>query len=133
MSLTDPIADMLTRIRNAIVSRHETVLVPASRTKISIAKVLKEEGFIKDYEVLKGNTPQRVIKVHLSYGGKKQPALTGLQRVSKPGLRVYCQKGEIPRIYGGLGIAIISTSQGVMTGQQAWKKGLGGEVLCNVW
>ena len=133
MSLTDPIADMLTRIRNAIVSRHEFVLVPASRTKISIAKVLKEEGFIKDYEVLKGNTPQRVIKVHLSYGGKKQPVLTGLQRVSKPGLRVYCQKGEIPRIYGGLGIAIISTSQGVMTGQQAWKKGLGGEGLCYVW
>jgi len=133
MSLTDPIADMLTRMRNAIVSRHEFVLVPASRTKISIAKVLKEEGFIKDYEVLKGNTPQRVIKVYLSYAAKKQPVLTGLQRVSKPGLRVYCQKGEIPRIYGGLGIAIISTSQGVMTGQQAWKKGLGGEVLCYVW
>jgi small subunit ribosomal protein S8 len=133
MSFTDPIADMLTRIRNAIVSRHESVLVPASRTKISIAKVLKEEGFIKDYEVLKGNTPQRVIKVHLSYTGKKQPVLNGLQRVSKPGLRVYCPKGEIPRVFGGLGIAILSTSQGVMTGQQAWKKGLGGEVLCYVW
>jgi small subunit ribosomal protein S8 len=133
MSLTDPIADMLTRIRNAITSRHEFVLVPASRTKIAIAKVLKEEGFIKDYEVLKGNTPQRVIKIYLSYTGKKQPALTGLQRVSKPGMRVYCQKGEIPRIYGGLGIAVISTSQGVMTGQQAWKKSLGGEVLCYAW
>ncbi len=133
MSFTDPISDMLTRIRNALVSRHESVLVPASRTKISIAKVLKEEGFIKDYEVLKGNTPQRVIKVHLSYTAKKQPAVSGLQRVSRPGLRVYCQKGEIPRVYGGLGIAILTTSHGVMTGQQAWKKGLGGEVLCYVW
>jgi small subunit ribosomal protein S8 len=133
MTLTDPISDMLTRIRNAIVSRHEFVLAPASRTKISIAKIFKEEGFIKDYEVLKGNTPQRVIKIHLNYGSKKQPALSGLQRVSKPGLRVYCQKGEIPRVYGGLGIAVISTSQGVMTGKQAWKKGLGGEVLCYIW
>jgi small subunit ribosomal protein S8 len=133
MTLTDPISDMLTRIRNAIVSRHEFVLVPASRTKISIAKIFKEEGFIKDYEVLKGNTPQRVIKIHLNYGSKKQSALSGLQRVSTPGLRVYCQKGEIPRVYGGLGIAVISTSQGVMTGQQAWKKGLGGEVLCYLW
>ena len=133
MSLTDPIADMLTRIRNAIMARHEFVLVPASKMKISIAKVLKEEGFIKDYEVLKGNTPQRIIKVHLAYSEKKQAALNGLQRISKPGLRVYCQKGEIPRVYGGLGIAILSTSRGVMTGQQAWKNGLGGEVLCYVW
>lgn len=133
MSLTDPIADMLTRIRNAIISRHESVLVPASRIKISIAKVFKEEGFIKDYEVLKGNTPQRVIKIHLNYTDKKQPALSGLLRVSKPGLRVYCQKGEIPRVHGGLGIAVLSTPQGVMTGQQAWKKGMGGEVLCYVW
>jgi len=133
MSLSDPIADMLTRIRNAVTARHEFVLVPASRIKISIAKVLKEEGFIRDYEVLKGDTPQRVVKVYLVGAGKKQPVLNGLQRVSKPGLRVYCQKGEIPRVYGGLGIAILSTSQGVMTGQQAWKKGLGGEVLCYVW
>jgi small subunit ribosomal protein S8 len=133
MSFTDPISDMLTRIRNALVAKHESVLVPASRTKILIAKVLKEEGFIKNYEVLKGNTPQRVLKVHLSYTAKKQPAVSGLQRVSKPGLRIYCQKGEIPRVYGGLGIAILTTSQGVMTGQQAWKKGLGGEVLCYVW
>lgn len=133
MSLSDPIADMLTRIRNGVIARHEFLLVPASRIKISIAKVLKEEGFIKDYEVLKGNTPQRVIKIYLSYTGKKQSMLNGLQRVSKPSLRVYCRKGEIPRVYGGLGIAIVSTSQGVMTGQQAWKKGLGGEVLCYVW
>lgn len=133
MSLSDPIADMLTRIRNAIMARHEFTLVPASRIKISIAKVLKEEGFIKDYEVLKGNTPQREIKIHLGPTGEKQSVLHGLQRVSKPGLRVYCQKGEIPRVYGGLGIAIMSTSQGILTGQQAWKKGLGGEVLCYVW
>jgi small subunit ribosomal protein S8 len=133
MNLSDPIADMLTRIRNAVIARHEFVLVPASRVKISIAKVLKEEGFIKDYEVLKSNTPQRVIKIHLCYTGKKQPMLNGLQRVSKPSLRVYCKKGEIPRVYGGLGVSIVSTPQGVLTGQQAWKKGLGGEVLCYVW
>jgi len=133
VSLSDPIADMLTRIRNAINARHEFVLAPASRIKISIAKVLKEEGFIKDYEVLKGNTPQRVIKIYLSYAGKKQSMLNGLQRVSKPSVRVYCRRGETPRVYGGLGIAILSTSQGIMTGQQAWKKGLGGEVLCYVW
>jgi len=133
MSVSDPIADMLTRIRNAITARHEHVVVPASRVKISIAKVLKEEGFIKDYEVLKGTTPQRVIKIHLAYGGKWQSTVSGLQRVSKPSLRVYCGKGEIPRVYGGIGIAVLSTSKGVMTGQQAWKRGLGGEVLCYVW
>ena len=132
MSLSDPIADLLTRIRNAVTAKHEFVVVPASRIKISIAKVLKEEGFIKDYEVLKGNTPQRVIKIHLAYTDKKS-MLSGLQRVSKPGLRVYCKKGETPRIYGGLGIAILTTPQGVLTGQQAWRKGLGGEVLCYVW
>ncbi|MBE0479740.1 MAG: 30S ribosomal protein S8 [Dehalococcoidia bacterium] len=133
MSVSDPIADMLTRIRNGISARHEFVLVPASRIKIALAKVLKEEGFIRDYEVVKGNTPQRIIKVFLGYTGKKQPTLAGLQRVSKPGLRVYCRKGEIPRVFGGLGIAILSTSHGIMTGQQAWKKGLGGEVLCYAW
>ena len=133
MNVSDPIADMLTRIRNAVTARHEFVLVPASRVKISIAKVLKEEGFIKEYEVLKGSTPQRVIKIYLSYDEKKKSMLNGLQRVSKPSLRIYCRKGEIPRVYGGLGIAILSTSQGVLTGQQAWRKGLGGEVLCYVW
>jgi small subunit ribosomal protein S8 len=133
MSTSDPIADMLTRIRNAVTARHEFVLIPASRVKISIAKVLKEEGFIKDYEVLKGDTPQRLIKVHFSYDEKRKSMVNGLQRVSKPSLRIYCKKGEIPRVYGGLGIAILSTSQGVLTGQQAWKKGLGGEVLCYVW
>jgi small subunit ribosomal protein S8 len=115
------------------MARHESVQVPASRIKISIAKVLKEEGFIKDYEILKGSTPQRVIKIRLAYADRKQSAVSGLQRVSKPSLRVYCGKGEIPRVYGGMGVAVLSTSAGVLTGQQAWKKGLGGEVLCYVW
>lgn len=133
MSVTDSIADMLTRIRNAIMVRHDSVLIPASKTKISIAQILKDEGFIADYEVLKGDTPQRVIKIHLKYTGRKEPVLAGLKRVSKPGLRVYVGRGEIPRVYEGLGIAILSTPLGVMTGKQAWRKGVGGEVLCYVW
>lgn len=133
MSVTDVIADMLTRIRNANMTGSDFVLVPSSKTKISIAKVLKDEGFINDYEILKGDTPQRVIKVHLKYTEGKEPILKGLKRVSKPGLRVYAGKGEIPRVYGGLGIAILSTTEGIMTGKQAWRKGIGGEVLCYVW
>ncbi|GAI52354.1 unnamed protein product [marine sediment metagenome] len=100
--------------------------------KLAIARILKEEGFIKDYEVLKGK-PQRIIKIQLKYMDKKEPVLTGLQRVSKPGLRVYVQRSEIPRVYGGLGIAILSTAQGVMTGQQAWRQNAGGELICYVW
>ena len=130
--VTDPIADMLTRIRNAILARHDSVLVPASRMKLAIAKILKEEGFISDYEVLKGK-PQRVIKIYLKYAEKKEPVLTGLKRVSKPGLRIYVQRAEIPRVYGGLGIAIVSTSKGVMTGHQAWRQKVGGELLCYIW
>lgn len=133
MSVTDSIADMLTRIRNAIMVRHDSVLIPASKAKISIAQILKDEGFIADYEVLKGDTPQRVIKIYLKYTGRKEPVLAGLKRVSKPGLRVYVGRGEIPRVYEGLGIAILSTPLGVMTGKQAWRKGVGGEVLCYVW
>ena len=132
MTVSDPIADMLTRIRNAIMARHDSALVPASRMKLSIAKILKEEGFINDYEVLKGKL-ERVIKIHLKYYDGKQPAIYGLERVSKPGLRVYVQKREIPRVYGGLGITIISTPKGVKTGQQAWQQGSGGELLCYVW
>ena len=132
MTVTDPIADMLTRIRNAIMARHDNVLVPASKIKLSIARILKEEGFIVDYEVVKGK-PHRVIKIILRYSGDNKPAISGLKRVSKPGLRVYVQKKEIPRVYGGLGIAIISTSEGVKTGQQAWRQGSGGELLCYVW
>ena len=132
MSTSDPIADMLTRIRNAIMVRHDFVLIPASRMKLSIARVLREEGFTNDYEVLKDKT-HRVIKILLKYRDKNQPIPSGLERVSKPGLRVYVQRKEIPRVYGGLGIAIMSTPKGVMTGQQAWRQGVGGELLCYIW
>jgi len=131
VTVTDPIADMLTRIRNAVMVRHDSVLIPSSRMKLAIAKILKEEGFISDYEVLKGK-PHRIIKIYLKYSDKNQPILSGLERVSKPGLRVYVDRKEIPRVAGGLGIAIISTSSGVMTGQQAWRQGIGGELLCYV-
>ena len=131
MTVTDPIADMLTRIRNAIMAGHDSVSVPSSRVKLSIARILKEEGFVDDYENLEGK-PQRTIRLRLKYVDK-QPALLGLERVSKPGLRVYVNRREVPRAYGGLGIAIVSTSQGVMTGQEAWRRQLGGEVLCYVW
>ena len=132
MAISDPIADMLTRIRNAIMARHDFVLVPASKMKLSIARILKEENFIADYEVLRGK-PQRVIKLHLKYDDKNQPILSGLERVSKPGLRVYVGQKEIPRVYGGLGITILSTSNGIMSGKQAWRRGVGGELLCYVW
>jgi len=132
MTISDPIADMLTRIRNALMARHDFVLIPASRMKLSITRILKKEGFVGDYEVLKGK-PHRVIKLYLKYDDKNQPILSGLERASKPGLRVHVGRKEIPRVYGGLGIAIISTSNGVMTGQQAWRQGIGGELLCYVW
>lgn len=132
MTVSDPIADMLTRIRNAIMVRHDNVLVPASKMKLSIARILKDEGFINDYEVVRGK-PHRVIKIYLRYLDDNQPAISGLKRISKPGLRVYVQKKEIPRVYGGLGIAIVSTSKGIRTGQQAWHQGAGGELLCYVW
>jgi small subunit ribosomal protein S8 len=128
---TDPIADMLNRIRNGLMARHDSVLVPNSRMKLAIAKILKEEGFVADYELLKGK-PQRAIKIALKYGDGG-PVVTGLERVSKPGLRVYTQKKEIPRVYGGYGIAILSTPRGVMTGKKAWRQGIGGELLCYVW
>lgn len=132
MTVSDPIADMLNRVRNAIMAKHDHVLVPASRIKLSIARILKEEGFIHDCEVVRGKT-HRVIKIHLKYSNNNQPVISGLERVSKPGLRVYVQQKEIPRVYGGLGIAIVSTSKGVKTGQQAWRQGVGGELLCYVW
>ena len=132
MTVSDPIADMLTRVRNAIMAKHDHVLVPASRMKLSIARILKEEGFINDYEVVRGK-PHRVIKIQLKYSDHNQPVISGLERVSKPGLRVYLQRKEVPRVYGGLGIAIVSTSKGVKTGQQAWRQGIGGELLCYVW
>jgi len=130
--VTDPIADLLTRIRNALVAGHESVQVPASKTKIAIAKVLRKEGFIKDFEVVRDGV-KRTIRIDLAYSGRKEPTISGLRRVSKPGLRVYVQKREIPRVYGGLGIAILTTPQGIMTGQEAWRRQVGGEVLCYVW
>jgi small subunit ribosomal protein S8 len=132
LTITDPIADMLTRIRNAIMVRHDSVLIPTSKMKLAISRILKEEGYISDYEVVRGK-PQRLIKIHLRYDDKNQPVLAGLERISKPGLRVYVQKKEIPRVYGGLGIAILSTPEGVMTGQKAWRQAVGGELLCYIW
>lgn len=134
MSVNDPIADMLTRIRNAVMARHESVTIPSSRLKVAIANVLKDEGFIRDFAVLaEDGKPQESLKVDLSYGKQRQPVLTGIQRVSKPGLRVYVRRNEIPRVYGGLGIAILSTPKGIMTGHEARRQSVGGELLCYVW
>jgi len=132
VNVTDPIADMLTRIRNAVTSKHDSVSMPASKIKVAIAEVLREEGFIRAFE-LDEDGKRQILRVDLSYTGRKEPVLSGIKRVSKPGLRVYVQKREIPRVFGGLGIAILSTPQGVMTGQVARQKSIGGEILCYVW
>ena len=129
--ITDPIADMLTRIRNALVARHPQVTVPASRMKLEIAKILKAEGFIGDYQVEKA-TPQ-MIRIHLRYGERKEGIITGLRRISRPGLRIYARRAELPRVRGGLGLAILSTSKGVMSDREARRAGIGGEVLCFIW
>ncbi|KUK40855.1 MAG: 30S ribosomal protein S8 [Clostridia bacterium 62_21] len=130
--MTDPVADLLTRIRNANMVYHETVDVPASKLKKAIVEILRDEGFIKNYEVLQDGARQ-TLRIYLKYGSNKERVISGLKRISKPGLRVYAQKDEIPRVLGGLGIAILSTSKGVMTDKQARKLGIGGEVLCYVW
>ena len=130
--LTDPIADMLTRIRNALVARHDFADVPASKLKIAIAELLKKEGFVREVEVMTRGT-KRTIRIHLAYSDKREPVIRGLQRVSRPGLRVYAQRREIPRVFGGLGIAVLSTPQGVLTGRETRRRGVGGEVLCQVW
>ncbi len=132
MSMTDPIADMLTRIRNGVSAKHDSVLMPSSKIKVAIAGVLKEEGFIRDFTIEPDGT-RSMLKIELSYTGRKEPVLSGIKRVSKPGLRVYVQKREIPRVLGGLGVAILSTPEGVMTGQHARQKAIGGEILCYVW
>ena len=132
MVFSDPIADMLTRIRNAAAARHETTVIPASQLKLHLAKLLKQEGFIGNYEV-SGAKAERQIKVQLRYGADGSSAISGLERVSKPGLRIYVGRGEIPRVYGGLGVTILSTSLGIMTGYQAWRQGVGGELICKVW
>ncbi|WP_027415403.1 30S ribosomal protein S8 [Aneurinibacillus terranovensis] len=132
MSMTDPIADMLTRIRNANIVRHEKLEVPASTIKRDIANLLKEEGFIRDVEYVEDNK-QGILRIFLKYGMDNERVITGLKRISKPGLRVYAKKDEVPRVLGGLGVAILSTSHGVLTDKQARQQQVGGEVLAYVW
>ena len=131
-AVTDPIADMLTRIRNANTANHKVVDVPASRTKTAIAKILKDEGFIENYERVEEG-PQGIIRIALKYGPEKEKIITNLRRISRPGLRVYTGKTDIPRVLGGLGLVIMSTPQGIMSGKRAKKAGVGGEVLAYVW
>ncbi|MBM3144272.1 MAG: 30S ribosomal protein S8 [Chloroflexi bacterium] len=137
MSVSDPIADMLTRIRNAGMAGQTVTAMPSSKMKVDIAKILKTEGFIKDFEVMDGDRPGRkVLRVRLKYIGdrrERRPVLTGLERISKPGRRVYTGKKDIPWVLSGMGIAILSTSKGLMTGREARKQGVGGEVVCKVW
>ncbi len=132
MSVTDPIADLLTRIRNANLAYHEIVEIPASRLKLEIVKILQAEGFIRSYDFLEDNK-QGIIRIRMKYGPRKERIITNLKRVSKPGLRVYTKAKDVPRVLRGLGIAIVTTSQGVMTDREARRQGLGGEVLCYVW
>ncbi len=138
MTMTDPIADMLTRIRNANTAAHETVDVPASKMKKAIAKILLEEGYINGYEVIEegsepGVTKQGLIRIKMKYGPDKEKVITGIKKISKPGLKVYAKANEVPRVLGGLGIAIVSTSSGVITDKEARKLSVGGEVICWVW
>ncbi|MFU0799777.1 MAG: 30S ribosomal protein S8 [Xylanivirga thermophila] len=132
MSMTDPIADMLTRIRNALVVKHETVDVPASNEKRAIATILAEEGYINGFTEI-DDKKQGILRLNLKYGPNNERVISGLKRISKPGLRVYARKDEIPKVLGGLGIAILSTSKGVMTDKKARQEGVGGEVLCYIW
>jgi small subunit ribosomal protein S8 len=132
MSLTDPIADMLTRVRNAVRAKKKEVNIPSSKLKVEIARILKEEGYIKNYKVIEDNK-QGVLNITLKYTDDNQSAIAGLRRVSKPGCRIYCTRDSIPRVLDGLGIVIISTSRGLMTGKQGEELGIGGEVLCEIW
>ena len=132
MPVSDPVGDMLPRIRNAIQMRRDSVIIPHSKHKVAIARILKEEGFIRDFDMPRGHL-HPTLRLHLIYREQREPAITGLKRVSKPGLRIYVGGGEIPRVFGGLGVAIVSTSKGVMAGKQAWRQKIGGELLCYVW
>jgi len=132
MSMTDPIADMLTRIRNGIQARHERIEVPASKLKVEIARILKSEGFISNYKVNEGEH-QGVLRVYLKYSTDGESVIRGIERISRPGRRVYRGKTDIPRVLGGLGLAIVSTSRGVVSGTDAARDGIGGELLCQVW
>ncbi|MGD8457671.1 MAG: 30S ribosomal protein S8 [Anaerolineales bacterium] len=137
MKISDPIADMLTRIRNGMMAGHSLVAMPNSKLKVAVADILKEEGYIEDYEVAEGDRPSHmVLRVRLKYVGERKtrrPVISGLERISRPGCRIYAKKSEIPWVLSGLGIAILSTPKGVMTGQRARQVGVGGEVLCKVW
>ena len=130
--MTDPIADMLTRVRNAMTAKHARTQMPASKIKLEIARILKDEGYIQDYSSAEGEEKPTLV-LSLKYGPGGERVITGIQRVSKSGLRVYRKKDEIPNVLGGLGISIVSTSQGLMTGTESRRRGLGGEVICNVW
>ena len=132
MTMTDPIADMLTRIRNANVVKHETVDVPASNMKKELARILLEEGFIRGYDVIEDGK-QGIIRIQLKYGHEGERVITGLKKISKPGMRVYAANHEIPKVLNGLGISVISTSKGILTDKQARKENVGGEVICYVW
>lgn len=133
MTMTDPIADYLTRIRNAIMTKKTDVLIPASNIKIAITKILKNEGYIKNFKIIEEKTKQGMLKIHLKYSEDGEPAIVHLERVSKPGRRVYVKKDEIPKVLNGLGIAILSTSYGIVTDKKARKLGVGGEVICKIW
>jgi len=133
MAVTDPIADMLTRVRNGVRAKHDHVDVPASKLKLAITKILKDEGYIKGFKNMKGAGPQGTIRLFLKYGPNGERVITDLQRISRPGIRRYAGRQEMPRVLSGLGIAIISTSQGIMTDRQARRRRIGGEVLCKVW
>jgi small subunit ribosomal protein S8 len=132
VSVNDPIGDMLTRIRNACMARHTNVNIPASKMKLAIAEILKREGFIRDFTLVEG-TPSSSIAITLKYMSDRRPAITGLRRVSKPGLRIYSKRDEIPRVRGGLGLSILSTPKGVLADHDAWREHVGGEVLCYIW
>ena len=135
MSMTDPIADMLTRIRNGIQARHDRVEMPTSKLKVEVARILKSEGFISNYKLVapEDGKPQGTLRVYLKYSSNGEAAIHGIERVSRPGRRVYRGKEEIPQVLGGLGLAIVSTSKGVLSGSEATRTGVGGEVLCQVW
>jgi small subunit ribosomal protein S8 len=137
--MTDPIADMLTRLRNAVIAKHSKVDVPASRLKVEIAKILEDEGYIHGYKIVdekvaeKVKVPRQVIRINLKYGPHGEKVITGIERISRPGRRVYFRSAEVPQVLAGLGTSILTTSRGVMTGRAAVRAGVGGEVLCNIW
>jgi len=132
MTMTDPIADLLTRIRNGLKSKHEKVVLPSSKMKVEVVRILKDEGYVDDFKVIE-DQKQGFIEVVLRYASDGKPAISGIERISRPGRRMYCEKDEIPVVLGGYGITIISTPRGLMTGRQSRSKGLGGEIICNVW